>query len=378
MTTVSGTAAPGATVNVMRDGVIVGTATAGSDGSYSIGVNLVPGPNDLSVSQSVNGQSSALSDVIYNQTPSAPSLVLPATATSAQKASAFTATGMAVPSSIVLLLDNGIVIGSTTATADGSYSMPVWLSSGANALTATSSVEGIPGASSQPLSIRVDFDPPFFPAPPVDILAYAPTSKGAAASWPTITAYDAQDGKRSAACDHAPGSMFPLGTTTVTCESSDTLGNSATSTFSVNVVLQNVPTLTLPPGKEIVVKSALETGANVSFDVTALDGEGKPIAAVCTPASGSFFEMGTTKVSCTATDTVEMTATSASFDVTVKSAPYYYYLGDVRSDGSAEPKASSGCNMAGTSGAPDFSALAAVGLAIAAARRRKASRAKHK
>jgi hypothetical protein len=370
VTTVSGTATPGATINVLRGGVIVGTTTAASDGSYSVGVNLVPGPNNLSVSQTVNGQTSALSGVVYNETPSAPSIKYPTSALTAQRSQSITVTGLAVPASTVLLLDNGTLIGSVTADANGNYSIPATLSSGKNNLTTTASSGGIVGAPSSVDVVRVDFDPPAFLSPPANVVAYAPTDSGTTVSWPAIGAYDAQEGQVASQCDPASGSSFPIGSTTVTCTAADSLGNSAQTTFIAKVVLQAPPTLDLPPGKEIIVKSAIATGANVSFDVTAQSVEGAPLAASCTPASGSFFAAGTTRVTCSASDSVAMSAASAAFDVTVIPVPYY----GVTSGTNAPAKAASGdggCNAAGSSGTGDLGVLAGVGLALAAASRRR-------
>jgi hypothetical protein len=369
MQTVSGVATPGATVNVMRGGIVVGTTTAGSDGTYSIGVTLVPGPNNLTVSQTVGGQTGALSGVTYNETPSAPSVGSPSTASTSQTTKTTDITGTTVPGATVVLTDNGTVIGTAVAGSDGSYSIPATLSTGQNNLSVTSSVGGVPGAPSPDFVIRVDGDKPFFPAPPHDILAYAPTDAGTIVTWPAIKAYDAQDGQLTSTCFRPSGSSFAIGTSLVACFASDSMGNKGATTFVVKVIPQILPTLQLPPGKDIVVKSAIATGANVSFDVTAKDAQGAPLAAVCIPASGSFFAAGTTKVDCTATDSVAKTAASSSFDVTVIPVPYYGV--NAGTPAAAPVTTSGGCNMSRSTGTTDWSPLFALGLAIAAAGRRR-------
>jgi MYXO-CTERM domain-containing protein len=148
------------------------------------------------------------------------------------------------------------------------------------------------------------------------------------------------------------------------------MGNQGATGFKVNVVLQVLPTLQLPPGKDIVVRSAIATGANVSFDVTAKNAEGAPLAALCAPASGSFFAAGTTKVNCTATDSVAKTAATSSFDVTVIPVPYYGVDGGTAA-AAAPVTTSGGCNMSHSTGTTDWSPLFALGLAIAAGRRRR-------
>jgi hypothetical protein len=372
VTNVSGVATPGATIDIYRGGELISTTTAASDGTYSAGVDLVAGQNTLSVSQTVNGQTSVLSNVVYNETPSAPFIAYPAGPSSAQKSSSATVSGMTLPGATALLLDNGALLGSAVADSNGAYSIPAMLTTGQNKLTVTASVQGIAGAPSAVDTVRVDSDPPVFLSPPANVSAYAPSDSGTTVSWPAISAYDAQDGQEPSTCSPASGSSFPIGSTTVTCTSADSLGNSASISFVAKVTLQELPTLDLPPGKEITVKSAIATGANVSFDVTATNAEGAPLAATCVPASGSFFAAGTTKVTCSTTDSVAMTAASGSFDVTVIPVPYY---GVDAGTNEAAPSASgsdSGCNSSGH-GSGDFGALAGVGLALAAASRRRKS-----
>jgi hypothetical protein len=61
-------------------------------------------------------------------------------------------------------------------------------------------------------------------------------------------------------------------------------------------------------------------GAVVRFPLTASDDLGGPVTTVCTPADGSNFPVGTTAVTCTATDEAG-NATTATFAVTVTAAP---------------------------------------------------------
>jgi len=75
------------------------------------------------------------------------------------------------------------------------------------------------------------------------------------------------------------------------------------------------PTLNLPD--PITAEATSPAGAPVSFSATATDAEDDPDPTpTCDWASGATFPMGTTTVSCTATDTDGAT-TNGSFDVTV-------------------------------------------------------------
>ena len=77
-----------------------------------------------------------------------------------------------------------------------------------------------------------------------------------------------------------------------------------------------VVALAVPPAKTVEANGP--TGADVTFSVTATsNGQPLPPTAVsCVPPSGSLFALGTTVVSCTATDAVGNTATG-SFSVSV-------------------------------------------------------------
>jgi hypothetical protein len=78
------------------------------------------------------------------------------------------------------------------------------------------------------------------------------------------------------------------------------------------------PVLTVPGN--IVVNATGPGGARVTFTATATDDRDQAPAVVCTPPSGSTFAIGTTTVSCTATDAAGNSA-STSFTVRVKGAP---------------------------------------------------------
>jgi len=114
-------------------------------------------------------------------------------------------------------------------------------------------------------------------------------------------------------CSPASGTLVALGTTTVTCTASDTAGNSDTETFTVTVNDVGAPLLNMPVN--LTVPASSPTGAIVRYTVTATDNSGSA-SVVCTPPPGSHFPVGTTLVSCTATDPAGNSAT-ASFPVSV-------------------------------------------------------------
>ena len=74
------------------------------------------------------------------------------------------------------------------------------------------------------------------------------------------------------------------------------------------------PTVTAPD--DITMDATDASGAVVNFTATASDPEDGTLTPVCTPPSGSTFAIGTTTVSCTATDAGGLTSTD-TFTVTV-------------------------------------------------------------
>jgi hypothetical protein len=113
-------------------------------------------------------------------------------------------------------------------------------------------------------------------------------------------------------CLPASGSLFPLGTTTVNCSATDAAGNTATGSFTITVVDTTAPVVgILAP---ITAEATGPTGAIVNYFAPMAVDLVNPLspAVTCLPASGSLFPMGTTTVTCSATDAAGNTGTSTS------------------------------------------------------------------
>ena len=122
-----------------------------------------------------------------------------------------------------------------------------------------------------------------------------PNLCGAVATFaPTTTG----GGCGTVACSPASGSVFPKGTTTVTCTTS---GPSCSFTVTVNDT--QPPNITCPNVVAIAAASCpFATSSAVAFAPVASDNCAVQ-SVVCNPPSGSTFPVGTTSVTCTATDT---------------------------------------------------------------------------
>lgn len=131
-----------------------------------------------------------------------------------------------------------------------------------------------------------------------------------------VTAVDAVDATPTVSCTPSSGSTFGLGTRVVTCTATDDASNAASRSFTVTVLDTTAPTLSLPANMTVMGTSA--SGAAVSYTATATDLVSGSVPVVCNPASGATFPIGTTTVTCSATDAAGRSA-SGVFTVTVLS-----------------------------------------------------------
>lgn len=101
-------------------------------------------------------------------------------------------------------------------------------------------------------------------------------------------------------CNPPSGSPFPVGTTTVTCRATNECGFSDTCRFRVTVEAdQEAPRIICPNG---IAEWTCTNGAVINYTVTATDDSDTNVTIVCNPPSGSVFPVGTTTVTCVATD----------------------------------------------------------------------------
>jgi Glycerophosphoryl diester phosphodiesterase len=174
----------------------------------------------------------------------------------------------------------------------------------------------IPDGTTTNLTLTPTFTlpPPTIQCPADQVLANNPGQCGAVLNFaPQV---DGPCNDVTAVCDPPSGTLFPVGTTTVTCYATNTSGGgSAPCTFTVTVQDTEPPVIACPGS--MVVNATSPAGAVVQFPLTATDNCGATIAS--TPASGSVLPIGDTLVQSTATDP-SANQVSCSFNVHVKGA----------------------------------------------------------
>jgi hypothetical protein len=112
----------------------------------------------------------------------------------------------------------------------------------------------------------------------------------------------------------ASGSTFPKGVTTVTATATDGVGNTATCSFTVTVNDTQPPSITCPANVTAVTPNGASS-VIITYPAPVAADNCPGVTVACSPASGSSVPLGTTTVTCTATDTSGNTAT-CSFTVT--------------------------------------------------------------
>jgi hypothetical protein len=167
-------------------------------------------------------------------------------------------------------------------------------------------------------SLRVGTDDAPTLALPADRTVEGNATGGATVTW-TATATDTEDDPDpTPTCTPASGSHFDLGTTTVDCSATDSGGLTTSGSFDVTVVDTTAPSLDQPADVSVVSPDGNPVTVTYATPAASDIVDASPTVG-CAPASGSSFPVGTTSVTCTATDGSGNSA-SVSFAVSVAGA----------------------------------------------------------
>ena|GEM_PF-1700216 len=197
----------------------------------------------------------------------------------------------------------------------GDFSVPGHFPLGQTTVTCDTTTEDLTPVEQTGTVTVQDTTPPTV-TPPANVTTSTDNPGGKAVTYGDASANDTVDGSLTPTCSPSSGSTFPVGTTTVTCSATDSHGNTGSASFTVTVTLNDTtpPVVSVPGDFSVDTESA--GGTTVTFSASANDNVDGALTPSCSPSSGSNFPVGTTKVTCTATDSHGNTG-SASFNVTV-------------------------------------------------------------
>ena len=162
-------------------------------------------------------------------------------------------------------------------------------------------------------SVVLDTKPPYLNLP-ASITQEATSTSGNIVTF-TATAEDEQSGPLTVNCVPSSGTMFAIGTTTVDCSVTDSVGHSSSGSFTITIQDTTAPVVTVPSNKtrEATGPSGVVVTYSGQSAIDNLDG-GRPVT--CLPLSGSTFPLGVNTVTCSATDLHDNTGTK-TFTITV-------------------------------------------------------------
>jgi len=162
----------------------------------------------------------------------------------------------------------------------------------------------------------VDNISPEFNDLPTDLTVAANANCEAIVSWTEPTVTDNCTSSIIPSSTSNPGSLFPIGTTTVSYTAADEAGNTINYDFDITVEDQTAPTFTNLPDDIIIAASGPNCEATVTWpNVNATDNCDSSVDVV-RDIPGSTFSLGTTTIEYTATDDAG-NQQIRSFDVTV-------------------------------------------------------------
>ena len=166
-----------------------------------------------------------------------------------------------------------------------------------------------------------DRQPPTVTAPPDLSTTTDPGQATASVDPGSATASDNCPGSKVVGVrgdGRALNAPYPVGQTSITWTVTDASGNTAAAAQTVTVADREPPVLSVPA--DFTVNATSPSGAVVSYVASATDNVAGTVPVSCRPAPGSGLAIGTTHVTCMATDPSGNQA-SAGFDVTVLGAP---------------------------------------------------------
>jgi hypothetical protein len=214
---------------------------------------------------------------------------------------------------------NGVTVNNLTVDSKGLVKADVVAACSATNASFTLKVKDssqLTATATLSVAVTADRQPPTLSNCPVNLSRNNDPGKCTALVTYTSPTVNDNCAGATVACSPASGSAFQKGTTTVTCTATDAAGNTATCSFTVTVNDTQAPVITGPANQTRVTARPGDANVAVNYPAPIATDNCSVATVVCLPPSGSIFAVGTTTVSCTATDTSGNTA-SCSFTVSL-------------------------------------------------------------
>ena len=246
---IAGTAENGSTVTVYDGTVVLGTATAGPDGAWSLTPTaaLKAGSHTITAKAkdaagNISLASAAITLTVDLTPPAKPVLK---TVTSSTKSAQPTITGTAEANSVITVLDGVTPLGTTTASSSGAWTfMPsATLAEGAHTITATATdLAGNISPASTPITLTLDLTAPGSPILKSVSAATSntkPVIAGTAESLSTITVLDGTTvlgftkALATGAWTLTPTAALTTGAHSITATATDAVGNVSLATTAL-------------------------------------------------------------------------------------------------------------------------------------------------
>lgn len=292
---VFGTGEPGASISIDIDGTVLGTAVVDAEGNWTFQVStpLTDGAHTLTVTatDAAGNTATDTSEFTVDTVMPALELTAPGDGTTTNDPTP-TVTGTSEPGALIAVYVDGVLLGTTTTNADGSWSLPVTtaLTEGVHTVLATTTDAG-GNTSTDQHDFEVDLT-----APAVDLIApegriaeATPTVTGTAEPGVLVQVFI--DGDLVGSVTAAADGTWSLATTAVLADGEhtaravvmDAVGNSATDTTVFVVDTQTTVSIVRP------VDEGTVGGPRPTYT-----GTGEPGAAVTLSVDGT--EIGTVVV----------------------------------------------------------------------------------
>ncbi len=293
---------PSVTATDIVDGAVTAYSVLPSGSTFFIGVNTI-----VATATDVHGNSGSCSFTIQVCDTRPPVITCPANIT----VGATSPAGAVVtyPSSTATDIVDGNV--PTTSVLPSGSTFPIGIST---VISTAFDAQGNSATCS--FTVRVINTPPIITCPTNIPCVEATSAAGAVVTFPSATAIDYKGASIATTSTPASGSVFSIGTTTVTATATDELVLSSSCSFTVKVCDNTPPAITCPTPLSISTDAGV-CGAKAIFTVTAFDivTTAPTITKISGLGSGATYPVGT---STNVYSAVDAAGNSSSCSFTVK------------------------------------------------------------